>query len=106
MDAKDELAKTWLVKAAHDLESARRLAAGDTPLLDTAIYHCQQAAEKAVKGWLSYHLIGFERTHDIRLLVMTADGHEPGFADWLAAAEADAYKYCFKGRLINQTTTG
>jgi HEPN domain-containing protein len=48
MEAKHELVRSWLVKAARDLASASRLAAGPEPYLDTAIYHCQQAAEKAV----------------------------------------------------------
>ena len=53
-DAKTQLVRGWLTKAQHDLASARVLAASDPPLLDTAIYHCQQAAGKAVKGYLVY----------------------------------------------------
>ena len=49
-DAKTLLVRSWLIKAQRDLASARVLAANDPPLLDTAIYHCQQASEKAVKG--------------------------------------------------------
>ena len=40
----------WLRKAASDLDSAKGLAAMPKPRRDTAIYHCQQAAEKAIKG--------------------------------------------------------
>jgi HEPN domain-containing protein len=47
-DAKAQLVQSWLTKAQHDLASARVLAASGPSLLDTAIYHCQQAAEKAV----------------------------------------------------------
>ncbi|PSO84185.1 MAG: hypothetical protein BRC41_10750 [Cyanobacteria bacterium QH_9_48_43] len=39
----------WLIKAQHDLQAARALANQTSPLLDVAIYHCQQAAEKAIK---------------------------------------------------------
>ena len=39
-----ELAGNWLLKAQRDLATARKLAAGPEPYLDTAIYHCQQAA--------------------------------------------------------------
>ena len=42
----------WLRKARHDLRSAHRLYTDAPPLLGTAAYHCQQAAEKALKGWL------------------------------------------------------
>ncbi|WP_295436736.1 HEPN domain-containing protein [uncultured Thiodictyon sp.] len=51
----EERARTvrqWLHKAHHDLRSARRLYTDTPPLLDTAAYHCHQAAEKALKGYL------------------------------------------------------
>ena len=53
-EGKKSVVQSWLVKAQHDLASAHRLAEGEDPLLDTAIYHCQQAAEKAIKGFLVY----------------------------------------------------
>lgn len=53
-DAKAHLVRSWMIKAQRDLASARVLAASDPPLLDTAMYHCQQAAEKAVKGYLVF----------------------------------------------------
>lgn len=45
----------WLIKARNDLRSAQRLLTAKPPLLDTAAYHCQQAAEKALKGYLTLH---------------------------------------------------
>ncbi len=47
--AKRELVAARLTKAQHDLASARKLAEPPDSLLDTALYHCQQSAEKAVK---------------------------------------------------------
>ena len=44
----------WLLKAEEELESARKLIEGDSPILDTAYYHAQQCAEKALKAYLSY----------------------------------------------------
>ncbi len=32
------------------------------------MFHCQQAAEKALKGFLTYHQQPFGKTHDIREL--------------------------------------
>ena len=64
-EAKRQLVQTWLFKDDHDLRSAQRLAEGDDPLLDTAIYHCQQSAEKAVKGFLVYRDVRVHKTHDI-----------------------------------------
>ena len=48
MNAKLELVQNWLIKAQHDLAAARKLSVGPDPYLDVAVYHCQQAAEKAV----------------------------------------------------------
>lgn len=98
MDAKHSLVRNWLMKARRDLLSAKRLARGNDPYLDTAIYHCQQAAEKAVKGWLVYNDKSFEKTHDLRLLVTLAAELEPGFTNWFDGAEqvspyATAYRY-------------
>ena len=96
-NGKHDLVLSWLVKAQRDLDSADRLAAGDKPLLDTAIYHCQQAAEKAVKGFLLFRDQRFEKTHDIRVLVELAQQHEPGFALWQdAAARLNPYSTGFR----------
>jgi len=46
---RDEV-RQWLRKADHDLGSARKLATGPKPYFDTAIYHCQQAAEETEMG--------------------------------------------------------
>lgn len=82
MDAKRSLVRKWMTKARRDLLSAKRLARGKEPYFDTAIYHCQQAVEKSVKGWLVYNDQGFEKTHDLRLLVTQASEVEPKFASW------------------------
>lgn len=98
MDAKRSLVRKWLTKSRRDLLSARQLARGSEPYLDTAIYHCQQCAEKAIKGWLVYHDQSFEKTHDLRLLVTIASEIEPEFSEWFDVAEqvspyATAYRY-------------
>jgi len=71
-DARLELVRDWLTRASHDLAAARALSALDQPLLDTAIYHCQQAAEKTVKAWLQFRDDPFPKTHDIEDLVQQA----------------------------------
>ncbi len=38
------LTREWLTKAVHDLQNARIVSATPDGPLDTAIYHCQQAA--------------------------------------------------------------
>jgi len=78
-DTRRELLRSWLTKAASDLRSARVLGSADDAPLDTAIYHCQQTAEKAVKAFLVAKEISPEKTHDIRKLTLEAAVHEPRF---------------------------
>jgi len=59
----------WLRKAERDLASARRLLDGEPPFLDTAVYHCQQAAEKALKGFLASRDRPVRKVHDLVLLL-------------------------------------
>jgi HEPN domain-containing protein len=87
IEEKRILVQAWLTKAASDLRSARILAAETDPPLDTAIYHRQQPAEKAVKGFLVFHDTRFEKTHDIRVLGLLAASIEPRFHDWQHAAQ-------------------
>ncbi|MBI3168193.1 MAG: HEPN domain-containing protein [Chloroflexi bacterium] len=75
------------MKARRDLLSAKKLARGKEPYFDTAIYHCQQLAEKVIKGWLVYNDISFSKTHDLRLLVALAAEVESGFDKWHDVAE-------------------
>jgi len=34
--------EVWIYKAENDLKSAKKLLAGDDPIMDTSIYHTQQ----------------------------------------------------------------
>ena len=84
-DAKTEWVRSWLTKAQHDLASARVLAANTPPLLDTGIYHCQQAAEKAIKGYLAFLDKEVERVHDLEVLIRSAMTATPEFRSWMDA---------------------
>ena len=86
-EAKRDYIWQWLNKANQDLRSARVLASGPDPILDTAFFHCQQAAEKAVKGYLAYRDHPLEKTHDVEKLVSLAESYEPRFATWRQSAE-------------------
>ena len=61
--------EAWIYKAKNDLKSALKLLDGDDPIMDTAIYHTQQCAEKALKGYLSFKKQPLRKSHDIELLV-------------------------------------
>ncbi len=81
-----KLVQAWLQKAAHDLAAANKLSGEGDPL-DAAIYHCQQAAEKAVKAYLSHAGAQIEKTHDVERLIKLAAQHLPEFGRWLDEAE-------------------
>lgn len=73
--------ETWLQKAFHDLQSSKKLITGDEPILDTAIYHTQQCAEKALKAFLAYHQKPILKTHDIQLLLELCEEIDIDFED-------------------------
>ena len=61
--------EAWLIKAQHDLLSANKLITGEEPVLDTAIYHTHQCAEKSLKAFLAFNNKPIIRTHDLIALV-------------------------------------
>jgi HEPN domain-containing protein len=63
--------------AAEDARIARGLLHFDPPSLGGAAYHCQQAAEKLLKGFLVRDNIDFSRTHDLDRLGQAVAGRFP-----------------------------
>ncbi len=57
--------KGWLIKAANDLRGAEIDLAANPPLVEDALFHCQQAAEKAFKAFLTFHNCPFRKTHNL-----------------------------------------
>ena len=55
----------WLRKAVADLRGAEIDLAATPPLTGDATFHCQQAAEKALKAFLAWHDVPFRKTHDL-----------------------------------------
>ncbi len=69
VEAKSQEVRQWMQKAEHDLLAAAHVLGLDEPLTDIAVYHCQQAAEKALKAFLVEHDAPFGKTHDLDELV-------------------------------------
>ena len=69
MDENWSPARDWLIKAQNDLASAKLLASTAQPIRDTAIYHCQQAGEKALKALLAWQERPLQKTHDLAILL-------------------------------------
>jgi len=74
-DARAVETAAWLAKADQDLGAARLLVAGYP---DVALFHCQQAVEKALKAFLVAHDVPFRRSHDLREIGMQCVRIEPG----------------------------
>ena len=79
-----ELVRAWLTKAQHSLAAARLLAADDDTVLANATYHCQQAGEKALKGYLAAQDQLIQKTADLKKLITECVACEPGFNQWVA----------------------
>jgi HEPN domain-containing protein len=82
--------KAWLRKANDDLDIAKELLKPGKALSGGAVFHCQQAAEKALKAFLVWHDVPFRKTHDLK---------EIGEA----CAELDATLTQFIGRAVPLT---
>jgi len=65
----DELVKEWIKFSDMDLETAQHLYKTMNPApFEIICYHCQQSAEKMLKGFLIYSEIKPSKTHDLELL--------------------------------------
>ena|SRR5687767_13166116 len=84
--ARAQLTRDWLAKADEDLQAARFLAAAPTVLHDSVAFHCQQAAEKALKAYLTWHSLPFRRTHDLAELLLQCTAIDPSVQPLSAAA--------------------
>jgi HEPN domain-containing protein len=73
------LARDWLAKATEDLELARAAGTLRPPRYGGGLFHCQQAAEKALKGFLFFRSAAFEKTHDLRELLILCRKLEAAF---------------------------
>jgi HEPN domain-containing protein len=93
----------WLIKSQRDLGSARLLINDEEPYLDVGVYHCQQAAEKALKAYLVYQNIMFEKTHNLVLLLERCTLSESGFEQWKQTAQVltpYATEFRYPGELV------
>ena len=88
--------RAWLDVAMLDLEVAIRLAE-DPDFARVVVYHCQQAAEKGLKGLLTWHGIRFGRTHDLDMLGSLARPLAPALGPVLdRAVELTPYAWLYR----------
>ncbi len=82
-----DLGQDWLKKAESDFAAAE-VCIDANKALDTASFHCQQAAERSLKAWLIGHDIEAPKTHELEELIKLCTPIEPRFSDLLADARA------------------
>lgn len=68
-EVKRELVRQWLAKADEDLQTAKFLFASGRSFFPAICFHCQQAAEKYFKAFLTWRQIEFPKTHDLAMLL-------------------------------------
>jgi len=69
IDPKLNEVHSWLLKAQQDLDAAAWLLESPQALYGAVGFHCQQAAEKALKAYLTWQEQPFEKTHSLVALV-------------------------------------
>ena len=76
-----EFAGKWILKAKSDLKIAEDELATESPATDAVCFHCQQAAEKSFKAFLSFHGVSFEKVHDLEYLHNLCLQKVPAFSE-------------------------
>jgi HEPN domain-containing protein len=66
--ARDEDTAEWLRKARNDIRVAEAVLSFHPPDTGNALFHCQQAIEKAFKAFLFWHDEPFRKTHELKEL--------------------------------------
>ncbi|MBW7850844.1 MAG: HEPN domain-containing protein [Rhodospirillales bacterium] len=79
-DPAREEAGRWYAIASEDLRVAKTCLTLSPPALGNGAYHCQQAAEKMMKGLLVFAGTGFRKVHDLDELADLTSPLYPGLA--------------------------
>jgi len=69
--------KEWVCKAEADYLVATKIARGSDPLHDAVCFHCQQCAEKYLKGLMEELGVTVPRTHVLKDLLALLRSHHP-----------------------------
>ena len=93
----EEEIRDWLYRAKLDEDSADKLLSGDHPIVETALFHCQQLSEKVLKAYLTYRGTQFWRTHDLVALVGLCESLDPSFSGLIPNA-SDLSQYAVRFR--------
>jgi len=82
-----QAARDWLENAQEDLETAALVNSAEPPKRRAAVFHAQQAAEKALKAYLTLYDEPFDWTHRLGVLLNLCVKFDPAFTLWRETAE-------------------
>ena len=94
--------REWLAKVALDLRAARIDLAATPPLVEDALFHCQQAIEKAFKAFLAWNDRPFRKTHSLEELGRACcgfDGTLESLVDEVVPLTEYAWAFRYPGAL-------
>ena len=95
--ARAEDTQACMRRAREDLRAGRTLLDAKPPLLGPAAFHSQQAAEKALKAFLTWHDAPFRRTHDLGELGRQCTGLDDSLEETCRRAdELTVYAWIFR----------
>jgi HEPN domain-containing protein len=90
----------WVMKARKDLWRAETTLACEPPDTEDCVFHCQQAAEKTLKAFLTWSDRPFRKTHDLIELARQRREAQPSLAsalDGLGPLSRYAWEYRYPG---------
>jgi HEPN domain-containing protein len=91
---------SWLEYALNDFEAALILAKQHKPKVEIVCYHCQQSAEKMLKGFIATNNGKLIKTHDLVVLCEACINYEAEF-DLLLETCSDLTIYASEIRYTN-----
>jgi HEPN domain-containing protein len=100
--------KAWLTRAATDLRAAEHALTAQPPLGADSAFHCQQAAEKAMKAFLTWHNMPFRRVHSLEEIGEQCLQIEPSLrqtVDRVVPLTEYAWKFRYPGTVKEPTAT-
>ncbi|MEI6141870.1 MAG: HEPN domain-containing protein [Mariniphaga sp.] len=94
--------ESWIIKGDHDLGTAKVTYLFIPEYLDTVTFHCQQAVEKYLKGYLIFLSIQFRFTHDLIYLLDLISQSDIDFQDYYDSV-SELQGYAVEVRYPNET---
>ncbi len=98
--------QAWLNKSREDMRSAEHGFTASPPLLEDVLFHCQQAAEKVLKAFLTWHDIPFRKTHSLEEIgqqCVTIDPTMRELLDRVVPLTEYAWKFRYPGEVEEPT---